>query len=141
MKIPFDRVVTFILPYVSVVAGFLSTWLVTNVGVLGIFNVTQSSLEGVITSVIIFAITTGAAELGRSQWLKGRHIELTGIAQEQVLEKQFSIPTVADDPNDLSDETPDSPSGASAYDDGVDVSESLNVDRPESGVVPDNPEA
>lgn len=116
MKIPFDRVVTFILPYVSVVAGLISTWLITNVQVLGLFQVSQSSLEGLIATGIVFAITTGAAELGRSQWLKGRHIELTGLAEENVLATQTAltvaasnaIPT-APDPNDLSDEDSDVP--------------------------------
>lgn len=118
IKIPFDRVVTFILPYVSVVAGLLSTWLLTNIHVLGLFNLNHDQVAQTISQLVVFALTAGAAELGRSQWLKGRHIELEGLSY------QVSSPTGLESPS--SDEDDD------------DVSDEVD---PEASEVPDDPDA
>lgn len=153
MSISFDRVVTFILPYVSVLAGFLSTWLFTNIHFLGLFNVTQSSLEGIISQIIVFAVTVGAAELGRTGWLKGRHIELAGIANEALLdfEHALKLNSPDTDPTDTSDETPDPPivtpvvastpenpavTPAPVIQNIADISNDPVPTRPESGIVP-----
>lgn len=69
--LPMNRIVAFIGPYVSIVAGALATWLLTKVHVLSMFDLGQAEVAQSITQVIIFGVTAGITWLGQHKWLNG----------------------------------------------------------------------
>jgi hypothetical protein len=83
MPIPFNRLVSFAGPYISLFAGAIATWLVAKANVLGIDGLEQSDLAQQIASALTFTLAAGLTWLGQSQWLKGHHLQLVGDASVQ----------------------------------------------------------
>lgn len=79
-RIPFNRIVAFIGPYVSVASGALASWLLVHVHALGLFHIQQDGLSTAIGQGSIFLVTAVLAWAGQSKWLKGHHIMLEQAA-------------------------------------------------------------
>lgn len=75
-----NRVVAFLGPYISVVAGGIAAWLVARVNVGGIPGLDKANLATEIAAGLTFLLTAGLSWLGHSKWLKGHHIVLQGDA-------------------------------------------------------------
>jgi len=80
MPTPFNRVVAFAGPYISLVAAFLATWLVAKANALGIPALDESDLAQQIASALMFSVTAVLTWLGSAEWLKGHHVQLAGDA-------------------------------------------------------------
>lgn len=76
MRIPINRVVAFIGPYVSVAAGGVAAWLAARVNLAGVPGLDQHNLATEIAAGITFVVTSALVWLGHSKWLKGHHIVL-----------------------------------------------------------------
>lgn len=67
-----NRLVAFVGPYLSVLAGTIATWLVTNWPFLtDIFQTDANGIAGVISTVLVFVVTTAVVWLGQQKWLTG----------------------------------------------------------------------
>lgn len=53
-----SQIVTFVLPYISVIAGALGAWLLVHVHLLGVLHLPQSSIVQTIASALVFAVTS-----------------------------------------------------------------------------------
>jgi len=73
---PINRIVAFIGPQISWIAGLIATWLVTKVDVLGIPGLDQHNTATWLSGAITFIVVSVLTWLGHQQWLKGHHIEL-----------------------------------------------------------------
>jgi hypothetical protein len=78
LKIPFNRFVTFVKPYLNIAGAAVAAWLIAKVNVLGIhgLDARKDQLATGITAAGTGLITWAAAQLGDLKWLKGHHIEL-----------------------------------------------------------------
>jgi hypothetical protein len=78
LKIPFNRFVTFVKPYLNIAGAAVAAWLIAKVNVLGIHGLDsrKDQLATGLTAAGTGIITWGAAQLGDLKWLKGHHIEL-----------------------------------------------------------------
>lgn len=78
LKIPFNRFVTFLKPYLNIAGAAVAAWLIAKVNVLGIHGLDshKDQLATGLTAAGTGIITWGAAQLGDLKWLKGHHIEL-----------------------------------------------------------------
>lgn len=83
MSIPFNRIVTFAGPYVSLIAGAAATWIIAKANALGISGLDQSDLAQQIASGVTFILAAGLTWLGQSKWLTGHQLTLVGDAQVQ----------------------------------------------------------
>lgn len=75
---PLNRIITFIKPYLNLLAGAFAAWLVAKANVLGIPGLGENGddLQTAIAAVLVWAVTQGAAQLGDVKWLRGHHIEM-----------------------------------------------------------------
>lgn len=80
--IPFNRIVAFAGPYISVASGALASWLLVHVHLLGLFHFGHDQLAKGIASGGVWALGTGVTWLGHAAWLKNHGIELTQGADE-----------------------------------------------------------
>ena len=71
LGIPLNRIVAFGGPYISVLAGSVATWLLTNVQVLGLFDLSKDQVAEAVTQLVIFSLTAGLTWLGQRKWLQG----------------------------------------------------------------------
>jgi hypothetical protein len=71
MKIPLNRIVAFVYPYVSILAGAVADWLLVHVHLLGLFHTNRTAIASVITQVVVFALTAILTWLGAQKWLTG----------------------------------------------------------------------
>lgn len=76
MSIPLNRVVAFVGPYISVVAGGIAAYLVAVVDVIGLPGLNQANLTTWLAGAITFVVTAALSWLGHSKWLTGHHIVL-----------------------------------------------------------------
>jgi hypothetical protein len=76
LGLPINRFVTFIQPAINLFAGGISAWLVAKVQLLGILGLGHDEIQTQIAAGATMLLVTGVLELGRSQWIKGHHIEL-----------------------------------------------------------------
>lgn len=82
LKIPFNRFVTFIKPYINVAGASIAAWLVAKTNVLGIPGLGEHEHE-IATGIAaggVALITWAAAQIGDLRWLKGHHIEMSAAA-------------------------------------------------------------
>lgn len=68
---PLNRIVAFLGPHISWLAGLLATWLVVHVHFLGLFHVTGSRIAYVLAQLGTFAVVTLVTWLGHQKWLDG----------------------------------------------------------------------
>lgn len=78
---PLNRVVAFLGPYISLLAGFISTWLITNVSLFNTLNVSNDDVLKTVTELVVFAVVSGLTWLGQRKWLNG-HIRWEAGQQE-----------------------------------------------------------
>jgi len=81
VKIPINRFVAFVKPWLNVIAGAIAAWLVAKLNLLGVPGLDEANTATWIAGALAWAITTGAAQLGDLKWLKGHHIEMVADAQ------------------------------------------------------------
>lgn len=79
MKIPLNRIVTFLGPVISVVAGGIATYLNVKLNILAIpgLGLNGDQFEVQVAGALTWLLTSGLLHLGQWSWLKGHHIELT----------------------------------------------------------------
>lgn len=80
---PLNRFITFIKPYLNLVAGAIAAWLVAKANVLGMPGLDQANATTWIAGALAWLATQGATQLGDLKWLKGHHIALAGDTQVQ----------------------------------------------------------
>lgn len=80
MTIPFNRVVAFVAPFITLISASVAAWLVAKVDVLGLPHMDQGNTQTYIAAGLTFAVTAGLHALGSWQWLKGHHIQLAKAA-------------------------------------------------------------
>lgn len=78
--IPFNRLVAFAGPYISIAAGVLASWLLVHIHFLGLFHVQHDGLSTAIVQLVVFALTTGVTWAGHQKWLTGHHIQIAALA-------------------------------------------------------------
>lgn len=78
LKIPANRVVAFVGPYLAVAAGGAAAWLVAKLNVLGLpgLGSHQHELATGLAGAGLWLLTSALGWLGHSKWLTGHHIEL-----------------------------------------------------------------
>jgi hypothetical protein len=81
MTIPLNRLVAFVGPYVSVVAGGIASWLVAKVNVVGIAGLSQDNLKTTIAGGITWLVVAAVTWAGHSKWLTGHQIQLEADAR------------------------------------------------------------
>lgn len=105
LGLPINRFVTFVQPLLNAGAGIVAAWLVAKVEILGILGIGEDQLATQIAALAAALIVTGCLEIGRSQWIKGHHIELSAEGGITVpaneLDDQVDDPTKA--PPDVGD--------------------------------------
>lgn len=69
--IPLNRIVAFLGPHVSWLAGVVATWLTTHLHLLATFHVGQSDLAKALSAAIVFTVVTLVTWLGHQKWLEG----------------------------------------------------------------------
>ena len=82
MQIPLNRVVAFAGPYIAVIAGAITAWLLAKVNITGIPGLDQDNLTTGIAGGLTFALTAGLSWAGQQKWLTGHHVEI--LAQAKV---------------------------------------------------------
>jgi hypothetical protein len=83
VRIPLNRVVAFVGPYISIVAGGVAAWLASKLNVLGLPGLDQQNLATYVAAGLTFALTAGLTWLGHQKWLTGHHIVLAAEAEVQ----------------------------------------------------------
>jgi len=71
MKLPINRVVAFLGPYIAVISGAVADWLLVHVHVLGLFHTSKTAVTGIVTQGVVFILTAGLVWLGQQKWLSG----------------------------------------------------------------------
>lgn len=74
--IPLNRIVAFVGPYISLVAGGVAAWLAGKVNLTGILGIGQDQVESAIAAGLAGVVGAGLTWAGHQQWLHGHHIEL-----------------------------------------------------------------
>src|SRR5919198_4474139 len=85
---PTNRIVAFLGPYISVVAGGIAAWLVAKVNVAGIPGLDEHNLQTTIASGLTFLIVAAVSWAGHAKWLTGHHIQLQPDGQVTVAAAQ-----------------------------------------------------
>lgn len=74
-SVPLNRLVAFLGPVVSIIAGVIADWLLAvprGPDVLGVFGVTdQTAITAWLTQALVFALTAILVWLGQQKWLSG----------------------------------------------------------------------
>lgn len=92
MTISIERVVAFLGPLFSIVAGGVAAWLVARVNLVGVLGLDQAQLASQIAAGLSGLTAAVLTWLGQQQWLKGQHIILQAQAQAATL-----LPSDGDD--------------------------------------------
>jgi hypothetical protein len=79
--IPFNRVVAFVGPYMSAVAGGIASWLVARVNIAGLPGLDQNNLKTGIAGALTWLLVAGLTWAGHSKWLTGHQIAMEADAQ------------------------------------------------------------
>lgn len=87
---PLNRFITFIKPYLNLLAAAISAWLIAKANVLDIPGLGEhgDELTTAIAAGLAFVVTELATQLGDTKWLKGHHLSLAGDADVQVASMQ-----------------------------------------------------
>ena len=70
-KLPINRIVAFVGPYVAVVSGAVADWLIVHVHVLSLFHTSATAITGMLTQGLVFGLTALLVWLGQQKWLSG----------------------------------------------------------------------
>lgn len=118
---PLNRFITFIKPYINLLAGAIAAWLVAKANVLGISGLGEhgNELQTGIAAALVWGVTQLGTQVGDLKWLKGHHLTIIGAAEMQAAEVQAAAlqapaaaPPVALDPelvdlDELEEDLPD----------------------------------
>jgi hypothetical protein len=80
---PLNRFITFVKPYINLLAGAFAAWLIAKANVLGISGLGENGneLETGIAAAMTWALTQGATQLGDLRWIKGHQIDMIDQAR------------------------------------------------------------
>jgi hypothetical protein len=96
---PLNRFITFVKPYLNLLAGAIAAWLIAKANVLGISGLGENGnqLQTGIAAALAWGLTQGVTEIGDMKWLKGHHLAMAGdaLVQAAVLNTQTSAPAPA----------------------------------------------
>ena len=79
--IPFNRVVAFVGPYTSAIAGGIASWLVARVNIAGLPGLDQNNLKTGIAGALTWLLVSGLTWAGHSKWLTGHQIAMEADAR------------------------------------------------------------
>ena len=79
--IPLNRVVAFVGPYVSAIAGGIASWMVARVNVAGLPGLDQNNLKTGIAGALTWLLVSGLTWAGHSKWLTGHQIAMEADAR------------------------------------------------------------
>jgi hypothetical protein len=79
--IPFNRVVAFVGPYTSAIAGGIASWLVARANIAGLPGLDQNNLKTGIAAALTWLLVSGLTWAGHSKWLTGHHIAMEADAR------------------------------------------------------------
>lgn len=69
--LPLNRIVAFLGPHISWLAGIVATWATVHVHLLATFHVGSSDVAKAIAQAIVFGVVTGVTYAGQHKWLDG----------------------------------------------------------------------
>lgn len=80
---PLNRFITFVKPYINLLAGAIAAWLIAKANVLGISGLGENGneLQTGIAAAMTWALTQGATQLGDLKWIKGHQIDMIDQAR------------------------------------------------------------
>jgi hypothetical protein len=78
--IPLNRVVAFVGPYTSAIAGGIASWLVARVNIAGLPGLDQNNLKTGIAGGLTWLLVAGLTWAGHSKWLTGHQIAMEADA-------------------------------------------------------------
>ena len=81
MTIPLNRVVAFVGPYVSAIAGGIASWMVARVNIAGLPGLDQNNLKTGIAGALTWLLVSGLTWAGHSKWLTGHQIAMEADAR------------------------------------------------------------
>ena len=81
MTIPLNRVVAFVGPYMSAIAGGIASWLVARVNIAGLPGLDQNNLKTGIAGALTWLLVSGLTWAGHSKWLTGHQIAMEADAR------------------------------------------------------------
>jgi hypothetical protein len=70
-KLPLNRIVAFLGPYIAILSGAVVDWLFVHLHFLTNWHTNQSSITKWLTQALVFGLTSGLVWLGQQSWLKG----------------------------------------------------------------------
>lgn len=82
---PFNRFIALVKPYINLLAGAITAWLIAKSNVLGIPGLGEhgDELTTAIAGALAWIVTQGATQAGDLKWLQGHQLSLAGDAQVQ----------------------------------------------------------
>jgi hypothetical protein len=82
---PLNRFITFIKPYINLLAGAIAAWLVAKANILGIPGLGEHGNELLIAiaAALVWGVTQLATQVGDLKWLKGHHLTMIAAAELQ----------------------------------------------------------
>lgn len=81
LRLPFNRFITFVKPWINLLAGALAALLVAKANVLGIPGLDQENTATWIAAGLVWVLTTGVTQLADLKWVQGHHISIAADAQ------------------------------------------------------------
>ena len=90
---PLNRFITFIKPYINLLAGAIAAFLVAKANVLGIPGLGEhgNELQTGIAAALAWGVTQLATQVGDLKWLKGHHLTIIGDAELKAAELQAPV--------------------------------------------------
>lgn len=87
---PLNRFITFVKPYLNLLAGAIAAWLIAKANVLGIPGLGEhgSEMQIGIAAALAWGVTQLATQLGDLKWLKGHHLTMIGDAELRTAAQQ-----------------------------------------------------
>jgi hypothetical protein len=79
--IPLNRVVAFVGPYMSAIAGGIASWLVARVNIAALPGLDQNNLKTGIAGALTWLLVSGLTWAGHSKWLTGHQIAMEADAR------------------------------------------------------------
>src|SRR4051812_20866736 len=94
---PFNRFITFVKPYINLLAGAFAAWLIAKANVLGISGLGENGneLQIGIAAALTWALTQGATQLGDMKWIKGHQIDMIDQARVRAALLEAHTPAAA----------------------------------------------
>jgi hypothetical protein len=89
-QMPLNRFITFVKPYLNLLAGAIAAWLIAKANVLGIPGLGEhgNDLQIGIAAALVWGVTQLGTQLGDQKWLKGHHLALIGEAEVRAAAQQ-----------------------------------------------------